>query len=81
MLSLIKIKDVNQCENIDHVYVIFRTSPRATHMVRAGDLVSAGNMLVTTPVTRGSQGGKAPLQKFLSPLEKCVGHSLKILDT
>jgi len=46
MLSLI-IKNIHQCEDTDHVYVIFRTSPRATHMVRAGDLVPVGTTLVT----------------------------------
>ena len=46
MLS-IKIKDIHQCEDIDHVYAIVRTGPRATHVVRVGDLVPAGTMLVT----------------------------------
>jgi len=41
MLSSIKIKDTA------HVYAIVRTSPRETHVVRAGDLVPAGTMLVT----------------------------------
>jgi len=46
-LSLIKIKVIHQCEDTDRVYVIFRTSPWATHMVCAGDLVPAGTTLVT----------------------------------
>jgi len=46
MLSL-TIKDIPQCEETDRVYVIFRTSPRATEMGCAGDLVPAGTMLVT----------------------------------
>jgi len=46
MLSLIKIKDICQCEDADHVYVIFRTSPWVTHMARTGDLVPAYTMLV-----------------------------------
>jgi len=37
ILSLIKIKDIHQCEDTDHVYSIVRTHRRATHMVRAGD--------------------------------------------
>jgi len=41
MLSLIKVNDTDQ------VYAIVRTSPRAAHVVRAGDLVPAGTMLVT----------------------------------
>ena len=41
---------INQCENTDHVHAIIRTSPRATHMVRAGDLVPAGTVLVTAAV-------------------------------
>jgi len=47
MLSLIQIKDIHQCEDTDHVYVIFRTSPWATHVVCAGDLTPASTMLVT----------------------------------
>jgi len=31
----------------------------------------------TRPATRGSE---APLEKFSPPLEKCVGHILKLLD-
>jgi len=37
----------------------------------------------TKPVTMGPQGGRlgeAPLENFSSPLEKCVGHNLKILN-
>jgi len=56
MLSLIKIKDIHQCEDTDHVYVIFRTSPRETHIVRAGNLVPAYTMLVT-PATGKSDPG------------------------
>jgi len=38
--------------------------------------------LITRPVTRGAQGGRSPpLAKFSPPLEKCVGNSLKLLDT
>jgi len=44
---LIKIKDIHQCEDANHVYAIVRTGPRATYVVRAGDLVPAGTMLVT----------------------------------
>jgi len=47
MLSLIQIKYIHQCENTDHVYAIVRTSPLATHVVRAGDLVPVGTVLVT----------------------------------
>ena len=37
--------------------------------------------IVFRPVTRGCAGGaKPPLETFLAPLEKCVGHSLKIFD-
>jgi len=32
MLSLVKIKDIHQCEDTDHVYAIVRVSPRATHV-------------------------------------------------
>ena len=38
---------VNQSEDIDHANVIFRTGPRVTYVVLAGDLVPAGTMLVT----------------------------------
>jgi len=43
----IKIKDINQCEDADHIYAIVGTSPRATKVVRVGDLLPAGTMLVT----------------------------------
>jgi len=40
------------------------------------------------PVTRGRRGAKPPLENFSpssrayeGPLEKCVGYSLKLLDT
>jgi len=46
MLS-IKIKDIHQCEDTDHVYAIVRTSPRATQVIHVDDLVPAGTMLVT----------------------------------
>jgi len=45
MLSII-IKDIHPCQDIEHVYAIVRTGPRATHVLRAGDLVPAGTMLV-----------------------------------
>jgi len=53
MLSLIQIKYIHQCQNTDHVYAIVRTSLQVTHMVRAGDLVPAGTVLVT-PALAGS---------------------------
>jgi len=31
MLSIVKIEDIHQRENTDHVYVIVRTGPLATH--------------------------------------------------
>jgi len=31
-------------------------------------------------ITRGSAGKAVPHWKFFLPLEKCVGHSLKLLD-
>jgi len=34
-------------------------------------------LLTNRPVTRG---GEAPLENFSPPLEKCVGHRLKLLD-
>jgi len=39
--------DIRKCEQIDHTNVFFRTGPRATYMVLAGDLVPAGTALVT----------------------------------
>jgi len=50
MLS-IKIKDIHQCEDTNHVYAVVRTGPRSTHVVRAGDLVPghhAGDPCITT---------------------------------
>jgi len=34
--------------DIDHADVVFRTGPRATYLVLAGDLVPAGTTLVTS---------------------------------
>ena len=47
MISLIKLKDIHQREDTDHVHAIVRTGPRATHMIHVGDLAPAGTMLVT----------------------------------
>jgi len=44
---IIKIKHIYQCEDADRVYAVFRTSLWATHVVRTGDLVPTGTMLVT----------------------------------
>jgi len=46
---------------------------------RLGCDIVAGRRGVTRTVTRGGAGGEAPLH-FSSPLEKCVGHSSKLLD-
>jgi len=50
-LSLIKIKDIHQCKDTDHIYTIVRTGPQAlrqaTHMVRVGNLAPVVTMLVT----------------------------------
>jgi len=43
ILVLIFVK----CEDTDHANVLFRTGPRATYVVLAGDLVPAGPALVT----------------------------------
>jgi len=40
--------NIRKCENIDHANVVFRTGPRATDLVLAGNLVPADTMLVTT---------------------------------
>jgi len=50
MSSLIKIKDIHQCENTDHVYAIVSTGLWATHVVHAGDLAPTGTMLVIPAV-------------------------------
>jgi len=37
-------------------------------------------LAATRPVTRGGAGeAKYPLEKFSTPLDKCVGYSLKIV--
>jgi len=41
MLSLIKIKDIHQYQDTDHVYAIVRTGPRGTHVVHASHLAPA----------------------------------------
>jgi len=50
LVMLLFIDDIHLYEDIDYVNAIFRTGPRATHVVLAGDLVPASIMLVT-PVT------------------------------
>jgi len=35
----------------------------------------------TRAVTRGRRGDESPPRKFFTPLEKCVAHNLKLLDT
>jgi len=35
---------------------------------------------ICRPVTTRDAGGAVPPRKFLPSLEKCVGHSLKLLD-
>jgi len=49
-LSSIKIKGLYPCQDIEHVYAMVRTSPRTTNVVRAGDQVPAGTMLVTPAI-------------------------------
>ena len=44
-------------EDIDHANVIFRTGPRATYMVLAGDLAPAGTTLVTPDLHFTGAGG------------------------
>jgi len=53
--SIILVLKIRKCEDIDHANVIFRTGPRATYMVLAGDLVPAGTALVTPGLTRQLQ--------------------------
>ena len=48
------------CEDIDHANVIFKTVPRATYVVLAGDLVPAGTTLVT------------PWLESFNAFEKCL---------
>jgi len=52
-------KDIHQCEDTDYVYVIVRTSPRATNEVRSGDLVLTGTMLVTPDLGRQANKTKS----------------------
>jgi len=54
IMSSIKTKDIHQWKDTDHVYAIVTSSPRATHVVRTGDLAPAGTMLVT-PVLKYSK--------------------------
>jgi len=71
MLSLIKIKDIHQYEDTDYVSVIFRTGPRATHMVRAGDLVPGGTTLVTPDVEWPQRLGKRKPSAWQNILYAC----------
>ena len=60
----------------DHLYAIVRTSPRATHVVHAGDLVPAGTRLVTRRVARGAMGVIAPPIPKVTPK---IFRSMKLL--
>jgi len=46
-------------------FIIFRSTKRSLFFAQA----------------RNQGGGEAPLENFSPTLEKCVGHSLKLLDT
>jgi len=46
-ILVIVINDTSQCENVDHVNVIFKIGPWATYVVLEGDLVLVGTTLVT----------------------------------
>jgi len=48
--SIILLLIFVNCEDIDHANFIFRIGPRATHVVREGDLVPAGTTLGTPAV-------------------------------
>jgi len=58
--SIILVLIFVNCEHIDHANVIFKTVPRATYMVLAGDLVPAGTTFV------------APALESFSAFEKCL---------
>jgi len=55
LLCIIIFEDIHQCEDTDHVYVIFRTRPWVTHMVRSGDQVPACTTLVTPGLRKGQK--------------------------
>jgi len=74
MLLLIKFNDINLHEGTYHVADIFRTGPRATHMVRAGNVVPAGTMLVA-PDLQYNYGQTTQVQD-ISPLH--FPHSVRI---
>jgi len=76
MLSLIKKGDIHQCEDTDHVYAVVRKRPRATHMVRTGDLVPAGTMLVTPGLDQPNETNIFDLQSMNYVVLVCnVGHA------
>jgi len=58
--SIILVLIFVNCEDIDHATVIFKTVPRETYMVLAGDLELAGTTLVT------------PVLEFFNAFEKCL---------
>jgi len=49
------ITDVNLCDGTHHLNAIFKTGPRATNVVLAGDLVPAGTVSVTPGAGAGGQ--------------------------
>jgi len=49
-ISIDTINDIHLCADTDYVAAIFRTALRATHVIRAGDLVPESTMLKTPAV-------------------------------
>jgi len=72
MFSPIKIKDIHQCEDTNHIYAVVRTNPRSTHVVHAGDLVPAGTMLVTPDIVILSFERRYPKQNSVIRLKSNI---------
>ena len=75
--SVILVLIFLKCEDIDHANIIFRTGPRATYMVLAGDSVPAGTTLVTPALHCESLGLNARnigLLYVYANIAKFLGH-------
>ena len=60
-------------------FVDIQRSRNARYLVDSIKVVAPCHVWISFNQAR-NQGGESPLQNFSSPLEKCVGHSLKLLD-
>jgi len=76
-MLLTKTEDVHQCEDTDRVYAIVRTRPRATHVVRVGDLAPAGTMLVAPGLYSKALKSQFPKKMVKDIISRAMGWTEK----